>query len=178
MTLALLIVVGFLLLVVEAATSRRHERQLRAAGAVEPAGDVYGLMQFAYPASFAVMLAERIWRGPAPDGWLLAGLFLFACGKTLKYAAILALGARWSFRVLVVPAAPLVTHGPYRYLRHPNYVAVVAELIGFALACGAIVSGPVALLAFTLLLLRRVRVEEHALGMDVVVTTDERLTKG
>ena len=131
----------------------------------EPDGDVYGLMQFAYPASFIAMLAERVWRGPVSESWLFGGLALFALGKALKYSAILALGDRWSFRVLVLPAAPLVTRGPYRYLRHPNYIGVVGELVGFAIACGAILSGPVAVLAFAMLLLKRVRVEEQALGV-------------
>jgi methyltransferase len=58
-----------------------------------------------------------------------------------------------------------VSGGPYRWLRHPNYVAVVAELVAFALAVGAPVSGAGAVLFFGELLRRRIRAEEEALGI-------------
>jgi methyltransferase len=65
--------------------------------------------------------------------------------------------------VIVVPGDSLVASGPYRYLRHPNYVGVVGEFIGTALMTGAIVTGPLALLGFGALLWRRIAVEERAL---------------
>jgi methyltransferase len=74
-----------------------------------------------------------------------------------------ALGRSWTFRVLVVPGDPLVADGPYRYLRHPNYVGVVGELVGAALMTGARLAGPTALIVFALLLARRIDVEARAL---------------
>ena len=50
--------------------------------------------------------------------------------KALKWWAILTLGRFWTFRVIVVPGATLVAGGPYRWLRHPNYVGVIGELVG------------------------------------------------
>ena len=73
------------------------------------------------------------------------------------------LGTRWTFRVLIVPDAPLVSTGPYAVLRHPNYVAVVGELLSMALLVGAVVSGPIAVLLFGLLLRQRIRLEDRAL---------------
>jgi methyltransferase len=93
----------------------------------------------------------------------LAGLALFAAAKALKWWAIVTLGPSWTFRVIVVPGAPRVVGGPYAYLRHPNYVAVVLELAAVALASGARVSGPAATLAFGVLMLKRMSVEERAL---------------
>ena len=55
-------------------------------------------------------------------------------------------GACWTFRVIVVPGTTLVASGPYRFMRHPNYVAVVGELVGVALMTGARVTGPLATL--------------------------------
>ena len=55
--------------------------------------------------------------------------------------------------------------GPYRFVRHPNYLAVAGELVGVALMAGAIVTGPIAVLGFTALMLARIRVEERALGL-------------
>jgi methyltransferase len=73
------------------------------------------------------------------------------------------LGRRWTFRVLVLPAAPLVTTGPYAFVRHPNYIAVVGELVGVALLTGARVTGPLVTILFALLMRARIRVEEDAL---------------
>ena len=83
--------------------------------------------------------------------------------KALKWWAMASLGTRWTFRVLVVPDAPLVSTGPYAVLRHPNYVAVVGELLSMALLVGAVISGPIAVLLFGLLLRQRIRLEDRAL---------------
>jgi methyltransferase len=145
--------------------SVRNERQLRAQGAVEPDGDVYALMQIIYPASFLAIIFESAQRAPAQDALVAAGFAIFVAAKMLKYWAITTLGVRWTFRVLVPPASTLVTGGPYRVLRHPNYVAVIGELVGAALIAHAVVSGPIAVVAFGLLIVLRIRIEERALGV-------------
>jgi methyltransferase len=91
-------------------------------------------------------------------------LIVFALGKLLKWWAILTLGSSWTFRVIVVPGMRLVDRGPYKFLRHPNYVGVALELIGVALMTGAAVSGPLAVVLFGMLLKRRISVEERALA--------------
>src|ERR1700686_3717999 len=106
------------------------------------------------------MLAEGVGRSGAPAPLLVAGAAVFAAAKALKWWAILSLGPFWTFRVIVVPGATLVGQGPYRYLRHPNYVAVVGELIAVALATGALVMGPIAAAGFVLLIWKRVAVED------------------
>lgn len=163
MTPLLLAVAAFVPMLLEATRSRRNERRLRARGAVEPGGDVYRAMQVAYPAGFAAMVLEAALRRRSPDVVLAAGALVFGAGKLIKYSAIAALGPRWTFRVLVLPDAPLVRSGPYAYLRHPNYVGVVGELSGMALMAGAPVSGTVVLLVFGVLLRARIRLEERAL---------------
>lgn len=152
------------LMAAEAAWSRRNEARLRARGAKEPPGDVYRLMQWAYPGAFAAMAVEGGFRAPASGGLLVAGAATLVAAKWLKYWAMVTLGDRWCFRVLVPPGAPRVTAGPYRRLAHPNYVAVVGELVGAALVFGAPLAGPLATLAFGALLRRRIRVEETALA--------------
>ena len=146
----------------EAAISRRNERRLLARGAVEPAGDVYRTMQWAYPGAFIAMALEGALLGSAPGPAVVAGAALMLISKALKYWAMASLGDRWTFRVLVVPD-PLVTRGPYQWLRHPNYVAVVGELVSMALLVGARVTGPAGILLFSLLIRRRIAVEDRAL---------------
>lgn len=154
----------FAAMIAEAVLSARHDRRLRARGAVEPRDDVMRAMQVAYPLGFVAILAEGAWRGVRPDAPLVAGSVVFLVAKLLKYWAIATLGERWTFRVLVPPASSRVTTGPYRWLRHPNYVAVVGEFVGAALAARALLLGPVVTLTFLVLIRRRVRVEERALG--------------
>jgi len=160
-SLSLLVVL--LLMLAESLVSRRNEQDLRQRGAIEPPGDVYSTMRWAYPAAFVAMAAEGAILGPPPGAITMAGALLLGASKALKWWAMASLGTRWTFRVLVVPQAPLVTHGPYAVLRHPNYVAVVGELAGMALLVGAHVSGPLTTLLFSLLLWRRIRVENRAL---------------
>jgi methyltransferase len=161
------VVFGFML--AEARVSRAHEQRLREAGAIAPPGDVYRAMAVLYPGAFLAMTIEGVWRaaaGPATSGgpaWPVAGVLLFAAGKALKVWAIRTLGVRWSFRVYVQAGQPLVGSGPYRYVAHPNYIAVVGELVGTAMMVGAVILGPIATAVFGVLLLARVRFEERAL---------------
>jgi methyltransferase len=149
----------------EAAISARHDRTLRAAGAVEPSGDVYPIMQVAYPVCFVAMAFEAWMRGSHPNRITAAGAVVFCAAKALKYWAIATLGGRWTFRVLVPPGSTRVVTGPYRVLAHPNYVAVAAELCGMGMMAQAPVAAAAAVVGFGLLLVLRIRVEERALGM-------------
>ena len=150
-------------MLIEAARAARNERAQKARGGVEPQDDVYTVMRVVYPAAFLAMLAEGAVRGAASSSVLSAGVVVFAAAKVVKWSAILALGPSWTFRVIVVPGDRLVATGPYRYLRHPNYVGVAGELGGAALMTGALVSGPLAMLMFGALLRKRIAVEERAL---------------
>lgn len=151
-------------MLIETAISARHEKRLRAAGAVEPSGDVYRVMAVAYPGAFIAILAEGVMRAPAVDGWFAAGLVVFGLAKALKYWAIASLGSRWTFRVLVPPDSARIGVGPYRWLSHPNYLAVAGELAGAAIALQAAIAGPIGTVGFGLLMLRRIAVEETALA--------------
>jgi methyltransferase len=162
MTLTVLALIATLMLL-ETYHSRRNERVLRARGAREPHDDVYRWMQIAYPGSFVLMGVEGLARGEPPAGQLAAGAVLFGAAKALKYWAIASLGHFWSFRVLVLPGASLVTTGPYRWFRHPNYIGVMGELLGAAVLLQAPIAGIAAVVVFGLLLRRRIAVEERAL---------------
>jgi methyltransferase len=148
----------------EAVLSSFNERQLRARGAIEPEGDVIGPMRWAYPGAFVLMGIEGALGGPAPPNVLMAGLALFGLAKALKIWAISSLGSRWSYRVLVVPGEPLVTTGPYRFIPHPNYLAVVGEIASVAAVVWAPVTGVLVTMGFGWLLIARIRIEDRALG--------------
>jgi methyltransferase len=159
-----LLVLAFVPMAFEARRSRANEHALRAAGAREPPEDVYRLMQIAYPASFVAMAAEAWARQSRVTPVFAVGAVMFIAAKALKYWAIASLGERWAFRVLVPPGSSLVSSGPYRHVRHPNYAAVAGELLAMALMAQAPVSGAVALAVFGTLMLVRIRIEERALS--------------
>jgi methyltransferase len=159
--LSLALVLAFV--AVETLRSRANERALRARGAVEPPGDVYGAMQVVYPAALFAPFAEAALTGPATPPVWVAGVVIFLAAKMLKFWVIAALGPLWSFRVLVLPGTPLVVSGPYRFFRHPNYIAVISELAGAATMCAAPAAGTLGVLAFGVLLRRRIQIEERAL---------------
>jgi methyltransferase len=164
-----------ILMVVETWVATQHEARMLASGGRIPPGDVFSLMSITYPLAFALMgwegtdRLESTARGSDAWGpgaaWFLAGLAVFVAAKVLKYWAIRALGERWTYRIIVLPGAPLVHAGPYRYVSHPNYIAIIVELAGTAMMLGAPISGPVTTVLFGLILLVRIRFENRVVGI-------------
>ncbi len=95
-------------------------------------------------------------------GWPMLALAVLAQG--LRWWSIRTLGPRWNTRVVVVPGMPLVTGGPYRFARHPNYVAVVVEGVALPLVHSAWITAIVFSVLNIPLLAVRLRAEERALG--------------
>jgi methyltransferase len=108
---------------------------------------------------------ETYLRGAISSHWYLyLGLFIFAQG--LRYWSIKSLGRFWNTRILVIPGKDLIQRGPYRYFRHPNYVAVAVELASVPLIFDAWITAMiVSLLNLLLLLCIRIPAEEKALGL-------------
>lgn len=154
-----------LMMLAELRVSLAHERELFRAGAIEAPDPVYSTMRWAYPGTFVAMAIEGLVTASPPGLLTIVGVVVFAAGKAFKVWAIASLGTRWTYRVLVIPSAPLVTRGPYRFMRHPNYVGVVGELVGMALLVQAPVTGVLSVIGFGYLLHLRIRTEEQALGL-------------
>lgn len=95
-------------------------------------------------------------------GWPM--LALVGASQTLRWWCVTTLGRRWNTRVIVLPEAPLVRGGPYRYLHHPNYLAVVTEGLALPLVHTAWLTAAGFTMANALLLTVRIRVENTALG--------------
>lgn len=143
----------------ELGLARRHDVRLLARGGVEH-GRPNHLAIVALHAAWLVTVALLPPHGPFHP-WLLV---LYALLQPLRYWCILSLGERWTTRVIVLPQVPLVQRGPYRWLRHPNYLVVALEFPLLPLVFGAF---RLALLfgALNLVLLAwRIRIEEGALA--------------
>lgn len=151
--------------VAELVRSSRNARRLLARGGVEVGRGHYRPMVL-FHALFLAACAFEALVAPAPPPLALAAAAATGglLAQALRWWAIATLGERWSTRVVVLPGAAPVTAGPYRLLRHPNYLAVVAEIACVPLAYGSwrtallFSAGNAALLAV------RIRAEERALG--------------
>ena len=148
----------------ELGLSRRNERILRAQGALERGQRHYPLIVAMHALWLLSTLVEGLLRGPGIPSWWPVPLALFLLAQLLRYWAILTLGEYWNTRVLVVPGARLVARGPYRYLRHPNYVAVAVEIATLPLIFGAWVAALVFSALNAALLYVRINTEDRALA--------------
>jgi methyltransferase len=150
--------------VAELALSARNARRTLAQGGVEVGEGHYRSMVIFHGAFLAACAAEPLAletpRWPVAATLGAAGAVLLA--QTLRWWAIATLGARWSTRVVVLPGAAPVRAGPYRLLRHPNYVAVALELAALPLALGAWRTALAAAVGNALLMAVRIPAEERA----------------
>ncbi|QXE38378.1 isoprenylcysteine carboxyl methyltransferase family protein [Streptomyces sp. GMY02] len=150
----------------ELVVARRNTRWSLERGAVERGRGHYPPMVVLHTALLIGCLAEvRLAERPFTPvlGWTMVAVVVAA--QALRWWCIRTLGPRWNTRVLVVPGLPLVTGGPYRLLRHPNYVAVVAEGVALPLAHGAWLTALVFTALNAVLLAVRIRCENHALAL-------------
>lgn len=150
---------------VELVLSARNARRALAGGALEAGRGHYPAMVLLHAAVLAgCALEPLLLPRPWPAAASLAALAAALLAQALRWWAVATLGPRWTTRVLVLPGAAPVTGGPYRFLAHPNYLAVVVELLAVPLIGGAVVTAAAASLANAALLAVRIRVEERALG--------------
>ena len=134
--------------------------RLRAQGAIEYDARFYPwfiVLHAAWLGSLALLVPPS-----TPPSWLLLGVF--AALQLARLWVIATLGARWTTRIVVLPGMPLVRSGPYRYLRHPNYAIVAAEIAVLPLAFGAVLTALAFAAATLALLARRIAIEDRALA--------------
>lgn len=149
----------------ELLVSRRNARLSFAAGGVETGRRAYAPMVVVHALFPLACAAEVLFLGrpfPGAAGLLALAVALFA--QALRWWAIATLGRRWSTRIIVVPGTSPVTGGPYRFLRHPNYLAVVLEMASVPLTHGAWLTALVFSALNAALLSVRIPAEERALG--------------
>jgi len=97
--------------------------------------------------------------------WLGASmLVLLGATMALRYWVVATLGVRWNPRIVVAPGWTPETGGPYRWMRHPNYLAVVLELAALPLVHGAWITASTAGISNAVILAIRIRAEEAALA--------------
>ena len=148
----------------ELVVSARNARRLLARGAREHGREHFPLLILLHSCFPIALMAEVLGLHARPGRLAPVWVTLWLAAQGLRWAAMRALGESWNIRVIVLPGAPLVRRGPYRWLRHPNYLAVVAEILAAPLMFGAWRTA-LAFSAANLFALRvRIRCEERALA--------------
>lgn len=149
----------------ELAVARRHLAWARRRDGVEYGSGHYPWMVAAQVGLLAGAPLEA-WLLDRPFvpvlGWTMLGLAVLAQG--LRWWCVAALGPRWNTRIVVVPGLPLVERGPYRWLRHPNYLAVAVEGVALPLVHTCWLTAALFTAANLTLLRTRVRAENTALA--------------
>lgn len=149
----------------ELALSVRNARRAFARGGLEVEGRGAYAAMVGVHALFLPAAALEAFALDRPFAPALAAAMaaLVVLSMALRWWAIATLGERWNTRVIVVPGEPAVARGPYRFVRHPNYVAVTIEMFAIPLVHSAWLTALVWSAASALLLARRIPLEERAL---------------
>jgi methyltransferase len=156
----LVLAVVVLLRVAELLHARRNTRRLLAEGAVEIGRSHYPLIVGLHLAWFAAMLVVIPADTPPRWPWLV----LFGFLQVARLWVLATLGRYWTTRIIHLPSAPLVRRGPYRFLRHPNYLIVELEMLILPLAFDAWLLAVIFGIANAAILAWRIRIEETALA--------------
>jgi methyltransferase len=151
--------------VAELVVSKRNAAWSFARGGVETGKEHFPFMVVLHTGFLVGALVEVWVRRPEPPVWLVVAMLALAvASQALRWWCITTLGPRWNTRVIVVPGLAPVTGGPYRFLSHPNYVAVVVEGVALPLIGGAWITAVVFTVVNAGLLAVRLRVENAALA--------------
>ena len=142
----------------ELVLARRNTARLLARGAYEVGAAHYPVIVVLHAAWLA-----GLWYY-APDRLVnLAWIGVFVVPQAARVWVIASLGPRWTTRIIVLPGAPLVASGPYRFLAHPNYCVVAAEILVLPLVFGLVEYAIVFSLLNAVVLWGRIRAESAAL---------------
>ena len=148
----------------ELVIAKRNEKNMRAKGAYEVGASHYPLMILLHVSFFISLLVEVTTFNLTPSPLFLVFLILFLCVQGLRVWCLTSLGSFWNTKIIVLPGAHVVTKGPYKYLRHPNYLVVSMEIALLPLMFEAYFTA----ICFTIL---------NAMMLSVRIPTEERALK-
>lgn len=148
----------------ELVIAKRNEKNMRAQGAYEVGASHYPLMILLHVSFFISLLIEVNTFNLTPSPLFLLFLIMFLCVQGLRVWCLTSLGSFWNTKIIVLPGTHVVTKGPYKYLRHPNYLVVSMEIALLPLMFEAYFTA----ICFTIL---------NAIMLSIRIPTEERALK-
>ena len=140
--------------------SRRNTRRLLSEGAIEAGRDYYPVVAVTHLA----WIASIFFLIPADAGIIWPLLVLFLALQVVRYWVIGTLGRYWTHRIITLEKAPVVKAGPYRWIRHPNYVVTLIETLLLPWVFGAFALGVIMSAVWAAVLWYKIRLEDAALA--------------
>lgn len=144
--------------------ARHNHRWIVSQGGYEVGKEHYKWLVLLHIFFICSLLIEYLYRSPSPPPWWWLPLWLFLLAQVGRYWTIRSLGSFWNTRILVLPHAHLDLKGPYRYIRHPNYLVVIIEILTFPLIFGLYITALLFSFLNLCMILYRISIEEKALA--------------
>lgn len=143
--------------------SKRNENYLRSQGAIEHDKEGYKYIVIMHNLFFVSLIVEFVLLYRQLNQYWAVLLIIFICTQLLRYWAIFSLGKRWCTKILVLEDKDLITSGPYKYFKHPNYISVIIEFAIIPLLFSCYFTAIIFSILNLIVLKRRVRIEEKVL---------------
>ncbi|MEM7008125.1 MAG: isoprenylcysteine carboxylmethyltransferase family protein [Thermodesulfobacteriota bacterium] len=144
--------------------AKRNENFVKQRGAVEYDAKGYKVIVLMHIAFFVSLIAEYIFLQTSLSPYWPALLVIFIFTQILRYWAISSLGQYWNTKILVIPGSQAIASGPYKYIKHPNYLAVIIEIAVIPLIFSCYITASIFTVLNLILLRRRINIEESALS--------------
>lgn len=160
--------IGFIFLiiiqrVIELRIAKRNERQLKKNGAIEFGTEHYLWMILLHTGFFTVLIIEVITLDRELSTFWILWLTLFVIAQVGRMWVIQTLGKYWNTKIIVIPNSEVIVKGPYKYVKHPNYVIVATEIIVISLLFNAYITAVIFTLLNAWMMKIRIPLEEQAL---------------
>ncbi|WP_349775485.1 isoprenylcysteine carboxyl methyltransferase family protein [Shouchella hunanensis] len=148
---------------IEVVVAKRNERWMKRNGGIEVGKTHYHWMVALHVSFFIALLLEVTFTTPSFTSISVVALLIVIIAQCIRIWALTSLGRYWNTKIIVLPDAPAVEKGPYRFLRHPNYVVVMTEIAFVPLIFQAYWTAILFTVLNAWMLSVRIRVEEKAL---------------
>lgn len=163
--------------VTELLLCRRNRKRLFARGGIEYGQEHYPAMVAIHSLFYISLIIEYTFASKGWNPYWPFWLAVLLSAEALRIWVFASLGPYWNTRIVLVPGADIVKKGPYRFIRHPNYVVVVLEVLSIPMLCGAYWTAVVFSILNLWILRVRIRAEEKALSAQLPQYRDNRLPR-
>jgi methyltransferase len=150
---------------VELVIAKNNEKWMKERGGIEAGGEHYKWFIYLHTLFFLCVMVEVFMKGNTLDvGFNYLYFVVFVAAQLARFWCIYSLGRFWNTKIIVLPRVALIKKGPYKYVKHPNYIIVAVELFIIPMLFGAYLSAIVFPILHIILLRIRIPAEEKALA--------------